>query len=156
MDTDGLGVSEAKAEWHRELRNAAQHKVDEPVLAGGLFARLGAQTPLGPFSGIAALVANGIGRRRASGLPRQFAIAVTPTAVHAFEILALDGAIELGEEVASWRRAGLIVSAEATATRTKVAIESAASGERVICATGNDALSRSVVSAMQEPVAAPA
>ena len=143
-----------EAEWRRELRNAAQHKVDEPVLASGLFNRAGGQaTALGPFSGVAAVVSNGIAKRRAGGLPKRFAIAVTPTCVHAFEV-TLDPGVVLGDEVAVWRRAGLAVVAEETATRTNVTIESALTGERVVCSTGKDPASRSVVDALQDSAGA--
>jgi len=44
------------------------------------------------------------------------------------------------------------VSAEETAVNTKVIIESPAEDERIVCSTGKDALSQSVIYAMQEPV----
>ena len=70
----------------QQVPRGLQPKLDEPVLAGGLFYRTGglAGLALGPFSGLAALISRGIGRRRAAGLPNQFLVAVTPTRVHAF------------------------------------------------------------------------
>ena len=153
MATERLGDVTEPA-WQRELRNAAQHKVDEPVLASGVFYRVGGQaTALGPFSGVAAMVANGIGKRRGGGLPKRFAIAVTPTCVHAFDV-TLEPGIVLGDELGVWRRAGLVVTAQEGPARTKVTVESAITGERAVWTTGNDPGSKAVVDALQDSAGA--
>ena len=141
-----------------EYREALQPKLDEPVLAGGLFYRTGgwAGLALGPFSGLAALVSRGIGKRRAAGLPNQFLVAVTPTRVHAFGCSLAYGRIKAKEELAVWERSGLTVIAEETAVNTKVVIERPSGGGRVVCSTGKDEESQSVVYAMQEQVGTPA
>ena len=143
-------------EWERKYRDALQPLVDEPVLAGGVFYRTGgwAAVAVGPFSGLAALVSRSLGKRRAGGLPNQFLLAVTPTRVHAFKCSLAYGDVEARDELAVWDRAGLTVTAEETSVNTKVVLESGGSGERVVCSTGKDDLSQSVVHAMQERVRA--
>ena len=143
-----------RAEWERKYRDALQPKLDEPVLAGGLFYRTGGwgALALGPFSGLAALISRSVGKRRAGGLPNQFLVAVTPTRVHAFRCSTAYGNVKAKDELTAWSRAGLTVTAEETAINTKVVIDPAADGERVVCSTGKDELSQSVVYAMQEPV----
>jgi hypothetical protein len=124
-----------RAGWERQFRDAVQPKVDEPVLAVGLFHRT-AGYALG-------------------GLPLAFLIAVTPTRIHAFECSQGSGGVTAGDEVAVWQRAGLVVTAEEAGVATKVTIDGPAGGERVVCSTGRDELSRSVVRAMQEPAGTP-
>lgn len=143
-------------EWERKYRDALQPLVDEPVLAGGVFYRTGgwAAVAVGPFSGLAALVSRSLGKRRAGGLPNQFLLAVTPTRVHAFKCSLAYGDVEARDELAVWDRAGLTVTAEETSVNTKVVLESGGGGERVVCSTGKDELSQSVVYAMQERVRA--
>ena len=143
-----------RAEWERKYRDALQTKVDEPVLAGGLFYRSGgfAAVAIGPFSGLAALISRSIGRHRAGGLPNQFLLAVTPTRVHVFKCSTAYGNVKAKDELAVWKRAGLTVTAEETAVDTKVVIEAPGARERLVCSTGKDELSQSVVYAMQEPV----
>jgi hypothetical protein len=142
-----------RAEWERKYRDALQPKVDEPVLAGGLFYRTGgfSSAAMGPFSGLAALISRSIGKRRAGGLPNQFLVAVTPTRVHAFKCAMSYGDVKAKDELIVWKRAGLTVTAEETAVDTKVVIDPASPGERIVCSTGKDELSQSVVYAMQEP-----
>lgn len=153
MATERLGDVTGPA-WQRDLRNAAQHKVDEPVLASCVFYRVGGHaTALGPFSGMAAMVANGIGKRRGIGLPKRFAIAITPTCVHAFDV-AIAPRVVLGDEVGAWRRAGLVVAAQEGPARIKVTVESAITGERAVWTTGNDPGSRAVVRALQHSAGA--
>jgi hypothetical protein len=141
-----------RAEAERKYRDALQPKVDEPVLAGGLFYRSGgfAAVAMGPFSGLAALIARSMGKRRSGGLPNQFLLAVTPTRVHAFKCSTAYGNVKAKDELVVWDRAGLTVTAEETAVNTKVVIESPAGGQRVVCSTGKDEFSQSVVYAMQE------
>ena len=141
-----------------EYREVLQPKLDEPVLAGGLFYRAGGWSALalGPFSGLAALVSRGIGRRRAGGFPSRFLVAVTPTRVHAFGCSTAYGNVKAKEELAVWERSALTVTAEETAVNTKVVIESPSAGGRIVCSTGKDDESQSVVYAMQEQVGTPA
>jgi hypothetical protein len=143
-----------QAEWEQKYREAVQPQLDEPLLKAGLFYRTGgfASLALGPFSGLASLAARGVGKRRAGGLPNQFVVAVTPTRVHAFRCSIAYNKVKVGQELAVWSRVGLRVSAEETAVNTKVTIESSADNERLVCSTGKDALSQSVIYAMQEPV----
>jgi hypothetical protein len=145
-----------QAEWERKFRDAVQPKLDEPVLACGLFYRTGgyASIGLGKISPLAGIVASGVGKKRAAGLPKTFLIAVTPTKVHAFKSSQGSGGIKAKDEVAVWDRAGLTVKAEAAAANTKVTIESPGEGESVVCSTGKDELCLAVIRAMQEPIEA--
>lgn len=138
----------------RAVVAALQHKLDEPVLAGGLFQRTRALegVTLGPFSGLLALVARRVGRRRAGGLPHRFVIAVTPTRVHVFGCTTVGGELKVKDELAAWSRAGMTVTAEETAMNTKVVIRSAGAEDPFVCSTGKDEHSQSVVYAMQEHV----
>ena len=148
--------SKKRADWERKYRDALPPLVDEPVLAGGVFYRTGgwAAMAMGPFSGLVAVVSRSIGKRRAGGLPNQFLLAVTPTRVHAFKCSLAYGDVEARDELAVWDRSVLTVTAEETSVNTKVVLESNGSGERVICSTGKDELSQSVIYAMQERVRA--
>jgi hypothetical protein len=143
-------------DWERKYRDALQPLVDEPVLAGGVFYRTGgwAAVAMGPFSGLAAVISRSIGKRRSGGLPNQFLLAVTPTRVHAFKCTLAYGDVKARDELAVWDRAGLTVTAEETSVNTKVVLESGGGAERVVCSTGKDELSQSVVYAMQERVRA--
>ncbi len=142
-----------RAEWERKYRDALQPMVDEPVLAGGVFYRVGGRaTVMGPFSGLAALVSRGIGRRRAGGLPSRFLLAVTPTRVHAFACTLTDGDVKAQDELAIWERAQMRVTAEADAGITTVVIEADGDGARLVCSTGKDELSQAVVHTMQERI----
>jgi hypothetical protein len=100
------------------------------------------------------VISRSIGKRRAGGLPNQFLLAVTPTRVHAFQCTLAYGDVKARDELAVWDRAGLTVTAEETSVNTKVVLESGGGGERVVCSTGKDELSQSVVYAMQERVRA--
>ena len=93
-------------------------------------------------------------KRRAGGLPNQFLLAVTPTRVHAFKCSLAYGDVKARDELAVWDRAGLTVTAEETSVNTKVVLERADAGERMVCSTGKDELSQSVIQAMQERVRA--
>ena len=139
-------------------REVLQAELDEPVLAGGLFRRAGAwdDLALGPFSGLAALVARGLSTRRVRGLPREFLLAVTPTRVHAFGCSTSDGRVYAKEEWTAWERSALRVKAEETAGVTRVVIEPGATRRRLVCTTGTDEGSQGVVYAMQEIVGTPA
>jgi hypothetical protein len=147
-----------QAEWEQKFRDAVQPKLDEPVLAVSMFYRTGgyASIALGPLSPLAGIVASAMGKKRAGGLPKTFLLAVTPTRVHAFKVAQSYSGPKVKDEVAVWGRAGLVVTAEETSINTKVTIESPAEGEKVICSTGKDELSISVVRAMQEPAGASA
>jgi hypothetical protein len=145
-----------QAEWERKFRDAVQPKLDEPVLACGLFYRTGgyASIGLGKISPLAGIVASSLGKKRAAGLPKQFLIAVTPTKVHAFKSSQGYGGVKAKDEVAVWDRGSLTVTAESTSLNTKVTIESPAEGERIVCSTGKDEFCLAVIRAMQEPMEA--
>ena len=110
-------------------RAAAQQRVDEPVLAAGLFHRRRART-------------------RTSAFPRTFVVAVTPTRLHAF---AASDARDLGEEVAVWDRHAIQVRAQDTSMNTRVTIAEPGASGKVVCRTGRDERSRSVVRYMEDP-----
>ena len=140
-----------REEWERKYRDALQPKVDEPVLAGGLFYRTGgwAALAVGPFSGLAALISRSMGKRRAGGLPNQFLVAVTPTRVHVFKCSTAYGNVKAKDELLVWPRVGLSVTAEETSINTKVVIQGTDTGDRIVCSTGKDAHSLAFLEQLQ-------
>ena len=100
------------------------------------------------------MVSRSIGKHRAGGLPNQFLLAVTPTRVHAFKCSTAYGNVKAKDELAVWERAGLTVTAEETVGQHEGGDRAPGPGERLVCSTGKDELSQSVVYAMQEPVGA--
>src|SRR4051794_1949604 len=93
-----------QAEWEQKYREAVQPQLDEPLLKAGLFYRTGgfASVALGPFSGLAAVVATGVGKKRAGGVPNQFVLAVTPTRVHAFKCSIAYNKVKIRQELFAW------------------------------------------------------
>jgi hypothetical protein len=138
----------------RNLRHAAQLRVDEPVLAAGIFRRVRSSSPvLAPFSGVAALVSSGLGRRRSPGMPRRLLLAVTPMRLHAFGFEQVDGEVVAREELAAWDRAGIVVTAEETAVESRITIE--APGTRVVCTAGDEGSSQAVLRVLRQTAPAP-
>jgi hypothetical protein len=71
--------------------------------------------------------------------------------VHAFRCARAGNGVAAGDEFAVWERANTTVTAEETGAGMKVVIERAG-GERLVCSTGQEELSRAVVEAMQDRV----
>jgi hypothetical protein len=125
-----------------KYRVAAQPRLDEPVLAAGLFRRPG---------GLNGLVSRLRGRDPSPGLPETFLLAITPMKMHAFAASLAGGELHVNGEVAVWDRATSQVTAAPAAGQTLVTIERPGVREKVVCSTGKDDLSRSVVRYMLDP-----
>jgi hypothetical protein len=106
--------------------------------------------PFSHISPIVGTVIRTVGKKRASGFPNTFLIAVTPTKVRAFKAKMRRGGAKLGDELAVWDRAGLNVSVRPAAINTEVILESPAEGEKVVCSTGKDASSQAFLQLLQE------
>jgi hypothetical protein len=131
------------------FREAAQAKIDEPVIAACGFARQGMMTNklAGHFGALPYAIARKRQQMRAGGLPEHFILAVTAERVYALErkIKMREYMGEIGEEVACWDRAGLRVCSKPDRTvggmGLNVTIESPAEGEAVHCSVGRAAQS---------------
>jgi hypothetical protein len=127
---------EVEAEYRRKFTEGVQQHLDEDVLAVGHFRQTGSGTKYGISKMQLGALAYGAaamrGKQKAGGLPGSFLLAVTPSGVHAFKYKQKRNGIEVKEEVASWDRAGLKVSAEPMKTTTRVTLETA-EGEKIVC-----------------------
>lgn len=98
--------------YQRQWRESVQPKVDQQVLAVGIFNRRGTwgALGLGYVSDAAGAFQFGRSKRRAPGLPDKFLLAVTPTKVHAFGFRPAGTKIKVKDERAAWDRSALKVS----------------------------------------------
>jgi hypothetical protein len=144
-----------QAKVEKMYRDAVQPHTDEQVLAAWIFYRSAsfAKVGLAQVSGLGALAAGAIGKKKAAGLPQTFVLAVTPTSVRAFKAKPRGFGVKVGDEVAVWDRRGLRVTAEPAPVNTTVTLASAGGGDQVVCSTGKDEGSLAMIRAMQEPVA---
>jgi hypothetical protein len=141
MEVQGMGrfdISPEVAEEYRgKFRGAVEPHLDEEVLAVGTFRTTGSGTKYAISKTQAGALAYGaaslIGKKRAGGLPGQFLLAVTPTAVHAFKYKMKRGGVDIKEEVAAWDRSGLEVTTERLQTTTRVSLQWAADGQTIVC-----------------------
>lgn len=145
-----------QAKVEQMYRDAVQPHTSEPVLAAWIFYRSGsfAKVGLAQVSGLGALAAGAIGKKKAAGLPQTFVLAVTPTRVCAFKAKPRGFGVKIGDELLSWDRRGLVVTAEQAALTMTVTLEPGGDGETVVCSTGKDEASLAMIRRMQEPVAA--
>jgi hypothetical protein len=127
---------EVEEEYRRKFREAVQAKVDGEVLAAGHFRTTGSGTKYGisklQIGALAYGAAAMRGKQKAGGLSGSFLLAVTPDAVHAFKYKQKRDGVEVKEEVASWSRDGMKVSAKPMKTTTRVTLETG-DGEEVVC-----------------------
>jgi hypothetical protein len=127
---------EVAEEWRGKFRDSVQTHVDEEVQAVGTFRTTGSGTKYAISKTQAGALAYGaasmLGKKRAGGLPGQFLLAVTPSAVHAFKYKMKRNGVDVKDEVAAWDRAGLKVDTERMQTTTRVTLESA-EGDKVVC-----------------------
>ena len=146
------------AQAKEEYREKAQARIEDTVEAAWQFSRAGfgpsyAASKVSPLAGT---VLRTINKKRAAGFPTSFALALTPTKVYAFQTKykGRSRKYELKDELAVWDRSGLQVSTKDTTIHTEVTIESPGEGEKVVCATGKDEVSRDFVRRLEAPVAA--
>ena len=123
-------------------RGTAQSRLDEPVLAAGVFGR-----PVG----LAARLSKFVSRQRESVELDAFMIAVTPLRLHVVAASPRGGGVEVGEELAAWDRAAVRVSVEDAPGQRKVTIDVPAAGESLTCSSGKDALALSILRYLQDP-----
>jgi hypothetical protein len=138
--------------YAQAYREAAQEKVtDEEVLDAWLFYRTGgfASMPFSHISPIVGVIIRTVGKKRASGFPSTFLIALTPTRVRAFKAKLRGRGVKLGDELAVWDRGSLQVAVRPAAVNTEVTIESPSEGEKVVCSTGKDAHSLAFLEQLQ-------
>ncbi|MEA2385918.1 MAG: hypothetical protein QOJ22_92 [Thermoleophilaceae bacterium] len=145
-----------QAKVEQMYRDAVQPHTTEPVLAAWMFYRSGsfAKVALTQVSGLGALAAGALGKKKAAGLPQTFVLAVTPTHVRAFKAKPRGFGVKVGDELLSWDRRGLTVTAQQATVNTTVTLQPSGEGETVVCSTGKDEASLAMIRAMQEPVAA--
>ena len=134
--------SSKQRQWEERYRAAVQPKLDEPVLAAGLFRR--------DVSPLASLTSR-LGKGRSGRLPSLFVIAVTPMRLHAFGAMRRGDQLTISKELAAWDRSDVHVTAQQTTLNMRVTIEAPGTLGAVVCCTGKDAASRSVVRFMQDP-----
>jgi hypothetical protein len=126
---------EAAVQWKADLREEVTPRVGgEELVAVAAFRRTGgassyAASKLG--GGLPYLATKLISKKRASGLPENVMLAVTPTKVYAFKRKQKGRRMVAGDEVAVWERGGLQVSTDKAMGMTKLTIESPGEGEKV-------------------------
>jgi hypothetical protein len=130
-------ISPEVAEQYRDyFKDAVKPHLDEEVLAVGTFRTTGSGTKYGisklQVGALAYGAAHAMGKKKAGGLPSSFLLAVTPKGVHAFKYKQKRNGIEAKEEVASWARKGLKVSADPMKTTTRVTLEWP-DGDKIVC-----------------------
>jgi hypothetical protein len=144
-----------QAKVEQKYRDAVQPHTDEQVLAAWIFYRSASFTKVGlaQVSGLGALAAGAIGKKKAAGLPQTFVLALTPTSVRAFKAKSRGFGVKVGDELMSWDRRSLTVTAEPATVNTTVTLQPGDGSEPVVCSTGKDEGSQAMIRAMQEPVA---
>jgi hypothetical protein len=131
-------ISPAVAEEYRaKFRDSVQPHVGEEVLAVGTFRTTGSGTKYAISKTQAGALVYGaaalVGKARASGLPGQFLLAVTPTRLHAFKYKLKRNGVTVKEEVGAWDRAGLEIRTDHMTTTTRVRLEWPEDGEKIVC-----------------------
>ncbi len=109
-----MGMFDISAETEREYtekwRAMAQEKVDEPVIAVGMFRRGGAASSFaiskGQLGGLVYAANSLRNKKKAGGLPQSAFLVVTPNKVHAFKYKMRGRNYTLKDEVAVWDRPG--------------------------------------------------
>ena len=123
-------------EWRAKYRDSIAPHVDEEVLAVGAFRPTGAGTKMAisklQVGALAYGAASMLGKKKAGGLPGQFMLAVTPSALHAFKYKAKRNGVEIKEEVASWDRTGIKAKTERLSTTTRLTLEMP-DGQKLVC-----------------------
>ena len=105
-------------------------------------------------SALGGLVMSRIGKAQAGGLPQNFVVAVTADTVQVFKYRPRGWPLKLGDRVAIWDRAGMVVSSEKTQMTTRVTLESG--GDKIVFDTNKGSIGDDLVAALGAPAAAPA
>jgi hypothetical protein len=141
-----LGFSvEQQRQWVEENRPKIEAKTGAPVLAFSVFYRSGSWGAMGAqhLSPLAASAIKMIGKRKASGLPAHFILAVTADRIFAFAYKSKRRGIEVGDELMVWNRPGVRVSAEETSLTVRLTIDAPNEETKVVCDTGKAAITDS-------------
>lgn len=122
-------------EWRRKCRDLAASQIEEEeVLAAAGFRHGGASANyVASKAQLGALVYAGIKmlrKKQAGGLPEKVLVAVTPSRIRVFKLILRGRDHKIGEEVASWDRAGTRVAADRGGTMTSLTIESPTDGSK--------------------------
>jgi hypothetical protein len=149
-------MSEAQvAEWRQKCRDLVADQINgEEVLAAAGFRRGGASANyVASKAQMGGLVYAGIKmlrKKKAGGLPEKVMLAVTPNRLYAFKLGFRGRDHKLGDEVGSWERQGLKVSADRSGTMTSLTLESP-SGEKatlVGISVKDDPVSQELIAAL--------
>ena len=153
MQYDAAQLAQAQEQY----RSMAQSRLDEPVEAAWLFHRAGflPSYGVGKVSPLGGMVMRTLNKKRASGFPTSFVLALTATKLYAFEHKFKGRTREqsIKDELAVWDRAGLQVDWKETTLHMTVTIESPGEGEKVVCGTGKDEASLGFLERLRQPVA---
>jgi hypothetical protein len=138
----------ANAEWVNRVQPACPEQVltacpfspprnEVAGRAAGLGGRVGGGL-LGGF--LARKGEQALNSRAAGGLPQNFALAITPTHVRAYEVRYGGRALaQVGQEVAAWERSGLFVTrVDRGQMKTNVTLQPPSGGE-ILCSAGTHA-----------------
>ena len=144
------------AEWRQKCRDLAASRIEgEEIVAAGGFRQGGASANyVASKAQLGALVYAGIKMLRksqAGGLPDKVILAVTPNRIRAFALKIRGRDYKIGEEVASWERAGVKVGADRGGTMTSLTIESPDGGRASLVGIGvrDDPVSLEVMDALR-------
>jgi hypothetical protein len=123
------------AEWRQKCHDLAASQIEgEEVLAAAGFRQGGASANyVASKAQLGALVYAGIKmlrKKQAGGLPDKVLVAVTPNRIRVFKLILRGRDHRIGDEVASWERAGAQIGADRGGTMTSLTIESPADGSR--------------------------
>ncbi len=155
---------EQVATYRGQMRELAEEKVSEPVVAAAMLRRGGVGAKMAvSHAGLGALVYGAIAlfqKKQAGGLPDKALLVVTPTKLHAYKAKVKGRGFVAGDEVAVWDRVGLRASTEQKSGLTMLTVESPAEDEKVTMApvgVRDDPVSLELMQALKEgKTAAPA
>jgi hypothetical protein len=144
------------AEWRQKCRDMVADQVGgEEVLAAAGFRQGGASASYAASKAqMGGLVYAGIKKlrkKKAGGLPDKVILAVTPNRLYAFKLGFRGRDYRLGDEVGTWEREGLEVSADRSGTMTALTLESP-EGEKatlVGISVKDDAVSQELIAVLQ-------
>jgi hypothetical protein len=143
-------------EWRQKCRDLAASQIEgEEILAAAGFRQGGASANyVASKAQLGALVYAGIKmlrKKEAGGLPDKVILAVTPDRIRAFALKVRGRDCKIGEEVASWERAGLTVDAYRGGAMTSLTIASPDGGKASLVGIGvrDDPVSLEVIDALQ-------
>jgi hypothetical protein len=143
-------------EWRQKCRDLAASRIEgEEVFVAAGFRHGGASANyVASKAQLGALVYAGIKmlrKKQAGGLPEKVLVAVTPSRIRVFKLILRGRDHKVGEEVASWDRAGTKVAADRGGTMTSLTIESIDGSKTSLVGIGvrDDPVSLEVIDVLQ-------